>query len=187
MMTHDYQKFQATMAKLSVAFGKELSPALTDIYWEALKSLAIEQFQEGANSWIRTHKFFPKAAEILERFKQLDEAKLQGVTVQLPPLEGKWLRLVNGLFLQYLQKRRFEDGFRGDVNIPSRRNACRDLAEFFEGLEAENDPEATEVELAIRFDRCMARIPDLSQDDAWLPIELERQRLQDEERKRASR
>lgn len=147
------------MAKLSVAFGKELSPALTDIYWEALKGLAIEQFQEGASSWIKHHKFFPKASEILERFRELDQAKSQGMPEQGPEI-AKWLGLVNGLFLRYLLRRRVDEGFTGDLNMHGRRIACLQLADFFEALEAEQDPEATEAELKKRFDMAMARVAD---------------------------
>lgn len=159
MRTHDYQKFQATMAKLSVTYAKELSPALTDIYWEALKPMAIEQLQQGADSWIRHHKFFPKPSEILDRFKEMNQAQPQGA-VELPPPVPKWLGYVNGMFLRYLMHRRLDEKFEGDVNIAGRRVKCLELAQWFEGMEAQGDPEATEAEMQKRFDAVMARVPD---------------------------
>lgn len=174
------------MAALAEVFAKQLSPALIELYWDALKPLAIEQFQAGAKSWIRHGKHFPKPADVLERFQQMEQAAPKPPP-ELPPPDPKWLRYVNGLFMRYLEQRRMQDLFRGDINLAERRQACRELAEFFEAIEAENDPEATEAELKIRFDRCMGRISDVSQDDAWLPIEIERQKRQDEERKRAER
>lgn len=147
------------MAKLSIAYGKELSPALIDIYWEALKPLAIEQLQRGADSWIRHHKFFPKASEILDRFKEMEQAASKPAP-ELPPADAKWLRHVNSLFLRYLMRRRIDDVFQGDIDLLVRREKCIELAQWFEGMESEGDPEATEAELKKRFEAAMARIPD---------------------------
>ena len=74
--------------------------------------------------------------------------------------DSKWLRYVNGLFLKYLMQRRVDEGFKGDISLCERRAECLNLATFFDQMEAENDPEATEAELKIRFDRTMARISD---------------------------
>jgi hypothetical protein len=166
------------MASLSVTFGKELSQPLTEIYWDALKPMAIEQFQEGAKSWIRHGKHFPKPAELLDRLAELTQAKPKEF-IPLPPADRKWLGLVNAMFLQYLRKRRLEDGFVGNINLPFRREACLSLVEFFEGIAADGDEEATEAQLQIRFDRAMSRISDVSNDIAWLDVELERQKLED--------
>lgn len=170
------------MAALAEVFAKQLSPALIEIYWDALHHIPIEQFQQGAKSWIRHCKHFPKPADILDRFREMEQAKPKPIDLQLPDLEPKWLRFTNALFLQYLTRRRGEDEFRGDINLRARRSACHELAEFFAGIEAEHDPSATEAELTTRFESIMASIPDLSNDDAWLPIELARQKLEDVER-----
>lgn len=172
------------MAALSVTFGKELSQPLTDIYWDALKPMAIEQFQEGAKSWIRHGKHFPKPAELLDRLAELTQAKPKEFR-PLPPADRKWLAMVNAMFLQYLKKRRLEDNFVGNINLSFRREACLSLVEFFEGIAGEGDEEATEAQLQVRFDRAMARIPDVSNDIAWLAIEVERQKLEDAATERA--
>jgi hypothetical protein len=176
------------MAALSVTFGKELSQPLTDIYWDALKPMAIEQFEQAAKSCIRNHKHFPKPAELLDRLKDMNAAAPKEFT-PLPPRDRKWLALVNSMFLQYLHKRRIDDRFVGNINLPFRREACLSLVDFFEGLEGEGDEEATEKQLQVRFDRAMERVPDVSQDAGWLAVELERQRLEDkakEDQKRAA-
>lgn len=167
------------MASLSVTFGKELSQPLTEIYWDALKPMAIEQFQEAAKSCIRNNKHFPKPAELLERLKDMTAAAPKDFT-PLPPADRKWLALVNCMFLRYLEKRRVKDHFIGNINLPFRREACLSLVDFFEQLAGADDPEATEPQLQIRFDRAMERIPDLSQDAAWLDMELDRQRREDD-------
>lgn len=174
------------MASLSVTFGKELSQPLTEIYWDALKPMAIEQFEQAAKSCIRNHKHFPKPAELLDRLKDMSAAAPKAFA-PLPPRDRKWLALVNAMFLQYLQKRRLKDNFIGNINLPFRREACLSLVNFFEGLEGEGDSEATEAQLQIRFDKAMARIADVSQDAAWLAIELERQKLEDGAKDRVAR
>lgn len=174
------------MAALSVTFGKELSQPLTDIYWDALKPMAVEQFQEAAKSCIRHAKHFPKPAELLERFKDMTAAKAKEFA-PLPPKDRKWLALVNAMFLQYLHKRRLEDRFVGDVNISARRRECLSLVDFFESIEREGDEEATEIELRIRFDRAMDRIRDLSKDNAWLAVEIERQMAEDKAKEEAKK
>jgi hypothetical protein len=148
------------MAALAEVFGKQLSGPLADLYWDALKDLAIEQFEAGAKSWIRNGKHFPKPAEILERFQEMTMTQSKPLP-ELPPRDGKWLGLVNGLFLRYLMRRRAEEGFTGNINLFTRRATCLDLVKFFEAIEAEGDAEATEPQLKIRFERAMARIPDL--------------------------
>lgn len=172
------------MATLSVTFGKELSPQITDIYWDAFKSLAIEQFQAGAKSWIRIGKHFPKPAELLERSREMEQSESKPF-VPLPPPDRKWLGLINGMFLKYLSQRRLADEFRGDINVRGRRAECLSLVAHMEALEAEFPEEASEANLKILFDKAMKRIPDLSADDLWLGPELERQRREDKGRDRA--
>lgn len=172
------------MATLSVTFGKELSQPLTDIYWEALKSLAIEQVEQSAKSAIRHCKHFPKPAELFERWQDLQQAAPKPAHV-LPPFDRKWLALVNGMFLKYLLARRIEQGFVGDIDIQARRAECLKLVEFFESIEAEGDEEATEPQMKIRFDKAIARGKDKSTTKDWLAAQLEFQKQQDRERARA--
>lgn len=178
MRPQDTQKFQAVMATLSVTFGKELSPQITDIYWDALKPLAIEQFEQGAKSWIRHGKHFPKPADIHDRFREMTQAAPQALP-ELPAPFPKWLRLVNGMFLQYLTERRIADEFRGDIDIARRRKECLSLAQWLEVLEAESDPAASEEQLKVLFDKAMARIPDRSDSPDWLDAQVEACKLQD--------
>lgn len=150
------------MAALAEVFAKQLSQPLTDLYWDALKAWQIEEFQDAAKSWIRIGKHFPKPAELLERQKEM-EAAAPKPEFNLPPADRKWLALVNGMFIKYLLKRRFEESYKGDINLLARRAECLSLVSFFEDLEAEGDEEATEAQMKIRFDRAMERIQDAPQ------------------------
>lgn len=143
------------MASLAEVFGRQLSPQLADLYWDAMKPLAIEQLQASARSWIQHGNHFPKPADLLDRQKEMQQSAHKPPP-ELPPADRKWLGHVNGMFLRYLSKRRLVDGYAGDLNILARRKECLSLAAFFEGLEAEGDPEATEAEMQVRFDKAMA-------------------------------
>jgi len=172
------------MATLSVTFGKELSPQITDIYWEAHKPLAIEQFEESAKSSIRHSKHFPKPAELLERWAELQQSAPKPFT-PLPRADAKWLGLVNGMFLRYLLKRRIDEGFKGDIDVAARRSECLTLAALFETAESEGDSLAIEAHLRERFDNAMKRVRDKSPEPDWLAIQIEYQRTQNADRARA--
>lgn len=163
------------MASLSVTFGKELSPQITDIYWDALKPLAIEQFQEAARSCIRHSKHFPKPADLLERYEQMTQTASKPFQ-PLPPADRKWLAAVNSLFLKYLMKRRLDEDFIGHINIVGRRKECLSLVEWMEASEA--DGEASEEQLKILFDKAMARVQDKTQTKDWLEAQIDHQRRQ---------
>jgi hypothetical protein len=163
------------MAALSVTFGKELSQPLTDIYWDALKGVFVEQFQEAAKYCIKYNRHFPKPVEIMEAIQATAQTAPKK-NHELPPADRKWLGWVNAMFLQYLTNRRIKDKFPGDINLEARRAECLSLVEFFELLEADGDSDATEAEMRTRFDRAMGRIPDKSQDVGWLDAQLEFQR-----------
>lgn len=170
------------MASLSVIFGKELSPQITDLYWDAMKPLAIEQFQEGGKSWIKHGKHFPKPADLLERWQQMQQTESRGPPPMPPPL-AKWLALVNGLFMQYLTRRRVHEHFLGDIDVMARRAECLRLVALFESFG--DDEDATEQLLKTQFDAAMKAISDKSDSPDWLPIELERQRQEDRDKARA--
>lgn len=175
MRTQDMPRFQSTMAALAEMFGKQLSQALTDLYWEALKGMFIEDLQRAAGSWMKVGKHFPKPAELIERVRDMGAAAAKPPP-EIPPADRKWLGLVNCMFLRYLEQRRIKDSFRGDIDLPTRRLKCLDLAEYFEACERDGDEMATEENLKAMFDKAMARIPDKSNESNWLDAQMEFQR-----------
>jgi hypothetical protein len=169
---------------LAEVFAKQLSPQLAELYWDALKPLALEQLEAAAKSWIRHGRHFPKPGDLLDRFREMAQAAPQGAP-ELPSPSEEWVGKVNALFYGYLTKRRAIDGFRGDIDVAERRRACRDLADFYEQMKREDFLDVkTEAELPERFARAMAQIPDRSQDEFWLHAELERQKAEDREKTR---
>lgn len=146
------------MAALAEVFAKQLSPPLTDLYWEACKSLAIEQFQESAKSWIKIGKHFPKPADLLERFKEMALAAPKP-TIEVLPEQKLAIRKVNGLFLKYLAQRRVANDDAGDLNIEARRGECLRLIEWIDQWTPE-ELKAEGEEIKRLFDIAMARVQD---------------------------
>ncbi len=145
------------MASMAEVFGKDLSPELVSLYWAAFGNAFIEQFERAASVAISHMRFFPKPGD-LRKFIDEAAAANRPLLKDDGPATEKWLARINVLFLGYLARRRAVEGFGGDIQLERRRNACRELAEFFRSLECESDPEATDEELKLRFSRAMARV-----------------------------
>lgn len=60
------EQFLSGFLPLSEAFEKEYSPAVTDLYFNALKRFEYADFQKACAEILATKKFMPKIAEILE-------------------------------------------------------------------------------------------------------------------------
>lgn len=60
----DYDRFQAAIGWCAEAFGKELSAAIFEIYWEALRDLSWEAYRWAIATHIRDGKHFPRPAEL---------------------------------------------------------------------------------------------------------------------------
>lgn len=175
----DAPRFQAVLASLAEVFTKEISAPFAALYWDALKGLFIEQLEQGAKSWIRHGKHFPKPAELLERCQEMALAAPKALPPPLP--EASWgLMLMNHLFWRYLTRRRMTDQFKGDMNLWARRRECLELAGFLDQSRAEDLKPSIE-EITRMFDQAMARILDTSENANWLRVELERQRCEDPE------
>jgi hypothetical protein len=70
MQKHEETEFKEIMIGLGEYYGKEITEALTKIYWYDLKLLSIEQFKQAAS----THRmntdsgqFFPKIADLMRQ------------------------------------------------------------------------------------------------------------------------
>jgi hypothetical protein len=63
---HDFEAFAGLMAVLEEVFGKEFTPQLVEIYFRALADFPIERIAAAVDEAVRTLKFFPKPAELVE-------------------------------------------------------------------------------------------------------------------------
>lgn len=169
MLSADRIEFEEQLAILCAGFNVPATAHRKHAYFAGLARMSLGQFvrcvefalsDDGPDALPTTRELW----KIHQHHKPVPPRPAEPA----PDLEPKWLRCVNGMFLKYLQKRRSGEQFRGDINLPARRAFCVELVRFFEGMEAERDPEATEADMQLRFDQAMRRIPDLSADEAWL-------------------
>jgi hypothetical protein len=63
---HDFEAFAGFMAVLEEVFGKDLNPQLVEIYFRALADFSIDRIAAAVEEAVRTLKFFPKPAELIE-------------------------------------------------------------------------------------------------------------------------
>lgn len=161
MISTDKPEFETQLTMLCQGYGFWLGDRL-EAYWKGLQKMTLVQFarcveyalsEEGPEKIPNTHGVW----KIHRELRQWPTAP----TPEPPPPEvGKWLGYVNGLFLKYLLHRRVTLGETADINLAARRQRCRDIAAWFEGLEAERDPEATMADLERKFKAAMHAIPD---------------------------
>ncbi len=158
MRPDDQRRFQAAMAAMAEVFGKEVSAQLVTLYWDAFRQTCIEQFEGAAKIAISTMRFFPKPGDLR---KLIDESNATNATHKAPPelpQMGTWgQRIVDAMLLKWLERRRIEDKFQGDLNVVARRDECRRLSADLDEMLAEDlKPELGEIREMFR--RSMARV-----------------------------
>lgn len=163
MYSTDREQFDVQLSLLCQGYGFWVGDR-SEAYWKGLSKMALPSFarcvefaisEDGPEKLPNTHGIWK-----IHRDLRASAAPQPTKAIDLVPPQGKWLRWVNGLFLKYLERRRLTENFKGDINLAERRAECLKLAEFFEAIEADHDPEATEPEMANRFHAAMARVKD---------------------------
>jgi hypothetical protein len=160
MQTSDRPEFDAQLARLCAAYNVPATPERLDGYWTAFRNLSLLEFariieaalgEQGPERmptvpalWGIRKALRVKPPHMLQERRDVDP----------------WPMAANRLLVAYLWRRRLNEGHSGDISLAARVAATSSLAEFFSGLHAERDPEATFAELARRFDGAMARIAD---------------------------
>ena len=71
MQASDYENFRHVMASMGAVYGKEITPALIDGYWNALCGWDIEDFKSAAATLMEISEFFPRPAAFTEIRKSL--------------------------------------------------------------------------------------------------------------------
>lgn len=184
MLSTDRKDFEALLVPLCAGFNVPLADR-PDAYWRGLQKMSLIEFSrvvdhalgEDGPDKIPTTKQCWSIRNQLRKPMRHEPAQPR----VLPQRHGFWHSTVDGMFMRYLSRRRLTDRFRGDVNLLIRRVACKELWQFLEEHETEFGREITlEQDPQARFDRAMARIQDVSEDEGWLAAELHRQRLDDQ-------
>lgn len=72
MQQADFTRFRNVMTGLAKLYEREIDQLLLDVYWLALRSWSLEDFESGAAHLMRTSKFMPRPAD----FNELRKASL---------------------------------------------------------------------------------------------------------------
>ena len=98
MKEEQQPQFALLMAKLSVAYQKELIPELVELYWTHLKLYSLDSMQLAVNYAINESSFFPKVSElrkyIHEYGRVYESRRIEAPKEQVCPPEvaKKWIR-----------------------------------------------------------------------------------------------
>lgn len=83
MTPKDRQLFAELMFGVGEAYGESVSDASLEIYFAALADLSLEVIRAAANVHVRTHKFFPRVAELREAIDGSADERADLAWVQL--------------------------------------------------------------------------------------------------------
>jgi len=61
--------FAQHMTALSELFDKEITPALTQLYWDRFERESDEDFAKAVAAHIETERFFPRIADLVDKIK----------------------------------------------------------------------------------------------------------------------
>lgn len=162
MQASERPEFDAMMDQLCVGLGAVSYDVRKEAYWKGLNKMSLIEFGlvvEFCVSENGPDKVPPVPAvwKLLHTIKAARRAP--GPKPVPPPEDTIGLRLVNGMFIQYIHTRRVIMKFKGDINLLERRKAARELADWFDGMLAEGMlPDKTERKEL--FAKAMERIAD---------------------------
>lgn len=183
MISTDRDQFEAHLGILCAAFDKPPGDRV-DAYWKAMQRMTIAEFARAVEFAIGENgpRKMPSTGALWDIRNNLRRGPAVPTQELLPmqpvPQWSVWRLRVDALMLRFIVRRRI-GGYRGDINLAQRRAACRELWEFLEEHDREFGAQATRaLNISDRFASLQARIEDASDSDAWLAIELNRQRLE---------
>src|SRR3990167_2206134 len=72
MKQNDFDPFSVLLTTLADYYGRKLSPAAIQLYWNALSGLDFETVKALATEHIKTQKFMPAISELLDALRTMD-------------------------------------------------------------------------------------------------------------------
>jgi hypothetical protein len=157
MYAKDRGEFNQLLEKLYAGFNMPISDARLSAYWDGLAKMSLGQFAVAVEQALGPNG--PERIPSVPAIWKISKDYRKPAPVQqmdMGPVQSKGLRLVNGLFLQFLAKRRLKENFKGNLQIEKRRKECIDLADWYDQCEKEKlTPSFPELQRA--FDSAMQR------------------------------
>jgi hypothetical protein len=88
MQQADFTRFRNVMAGMAELYSRELSNTLLDVYWLALRSWTLAEFEAAADKLMQTATFMPRPAEFNEIRKAALPTKGEAWAAVLMHLRG---------------------------------------------------------------------------------------------------
>lgn len=83
MTPADRPRFAELMLGIGEVYGEPVSEIRMELYFSALEHLSLDAVRAAANAHVRTNKFFPKPAELLEAVHGSDEDRADLAWVEM--------------------------------------------------------------------------------------------------------
>lgn len=166
MYSTDREQFDVQLSLLCQGYGFWVGDR-SEAYWKGLSKMSLPSFarcvefaigEDGPEKLPNTHAIWK-----IHRGLRTKGPEQQSADLPPRPEQSKWLMRINSCFLRYLERRRLQEKFKGDINLALRRAKCLELVAWFEGMESESDPEATRKGMERRFEIVMAATPDVAE------------------------
>jgi hypothetical protein len=190
MLTTDRSDYDKLFDTWCVGLGAIPTEARREAYWKGLSKMSVIQFSRVVDHCLSEDgpEKIPTVPGVWKLWRSIAAAaRTRSMPPPQPPEEqSEGLKLVNGMFLQYINRRRVLEQFQGNIDVPKRRAACLGMVPWLNQA-IEEDLRPSREELQRMFDAEMTKIPDLSSTIEWLEPELARQRREDQERIRRER
>lgn len=163
MQSDDRKEFDAMMDQLCVGLGAVSYDVRKEAYWIGLQKMSLIQFGRVVEFCISEQgpEKVPSVPAVWKLWRDINaKARAQAAPPAAPRVDDSpGLRRINGMFLQFVKRRRLSGNFKGDIDVAARRRACLDLAAWLDRAFVEDlVPDA--AELQTMFDKAMAAIPD---------------------------
>jgi hypothetical protein len=163
MYANQRTEFNNLIEVLFGAFNMPLSDARKDAYWQGLAKMSLGQFSSVVDYSVGQNgpEKIPSAPGLWKILSSIRSSTTESTLQRSPagPDQPYALKIVNGLFMKYLAKRRLTDRFSGDLDVIGRRAECLKLVDWISDW-TEEEQRSEYVEIKRLFDLAMSRVQD---------------------------
>jgi hypothetical protein len=163
MQITEQTEFQGHVARLCAGLGVPPTEERQAAFWTAFKVLSLLEFSRMVDQALSENGLKGKP-DVPAMWALRASMKARPVPGQPPPpatIEPSFgVKLVDSMFMTYVYQRKFVEQFKGDINMAARRQKCRELAGWIDGMKAE-DMLPTLPECMTAFGNAMKSVADV--------------------------
>lgn len=161
MNSNQRTEFEAVLQRLYAGFNMPISETRMDAYWQGLAKMSLGTFSLTVDYALGENgpERIPSTSALWKISKQIRIQAPQPYKPRDLGDQSKALRVVNGLFLEYLRRRRFDQNFKGDIDVAGRRKECLRLVDWLSAWD-EKELSSEIKEIKRMFEAAMALVQD---------------------------